>query len=338
MGGIRRVSEPELPSDSMKWFVIPALSIVALALAAELLLQGAALFVWDRSSLAQEGTDTILCVGDSHTFGADMQPEESYPGRLQEDLDAVAPRHFSVVNLGIPGYNTTQVLKRLPARARRHQPAMVLVWAGVNDAWNLTGVATENYPWWIRLDGYATRSRLYRLVRVRLHDRRIEMGLDAPGSRAVLVQSVDELAANLDEPREFHVDGEIEMIEVHRREFQVDDEMIERATRNYISMAAWAKSAGVALALITYPVEFGGFAAANQAMRAAAAETGVPIVESGYSIARLSPKKRKLGWAGHPNAWMYREIASDVADLVLTTLPPSRRGASSRSPRRTRPR
>ena len=101
--------------------------------------------------------------------------------------------HFSVVNLGIPGYNTTQALKRLPARARRHQPAMVLVWAGINDAWNMTEVATQNSSWWIRFDGWATRSRLYRLVRVQLHDLRTTRDLDAIGSRARRVQSLEEL-------------------------------------------------------------------------------------------------------------------------------------------------
>ncbi len=40
----------------MKWVVGLPLSIAALALAAELVLQGAALSVRDRSSLAREGT------------------------------------------------------------------------------------------------------------------------------------------------------------------------------------------------------------------------------------------------------------------------------------------
>ena len=112
---------------------------------------------------------------------------------------------------------------------------------------------------------------------------------------------------------------------MRRRPFQVDDEMIDRATRNYLAMAGWAKSAGIPLAFITYPVEVGAFAAVNRAIRAAAAETGIPVIESRYSLAGLPPEKRKLEWNAHPNGWMYREIARDVAELVLTTLPPSRR-------------
>ena len=150
---------------------------------------------------------------------------------------------------------------------------MVLVWAGVNDAWNMTEVATQSSSWWIRLDGWATRSRLYRLVRVQLHDLRTTRDLDAVGSRARLVQSLEELKADLDQPREFHVDGIVEVIRVRRRPFQVDDEMIDRATRNYLAMAGWAKSAGIPLAFITYPVEVGAFAAVNRAIRAAPAET-----------------------------------------------------------------
>ena len=70
---------------------------------------------------------------------------------------------------------------------------MVLVWAGINDAWNRTEVATQSSFWWIRFDGWATRSRLYRLVRVQLHALRTTRDLDAVGSRARRVQSLEEL-------------------------------------------------------------------------------------------------------------------------------------------------
>jgi len=109
---------------------------------------------------------------------------------------------------------------------------------------------------------------------------------------------------------------------VRRRPFQVDDEMIDRATRNYLAMAGWAKAAGIPLAFITYPVEFATFAAVNRAIRAAPAETRTPVIESRYSIADLPLEKRILEWNAHPNGWMYREIARDVAELVLRTLPP----------------
>ena len=115
----------------MRWLGRSLLFVALTLLTAELVLQGAALLVHDRSTVAREGKVTILCVGDSHTFGGGMKPGHAYPGRLSAQLNAVAPGYFRVVNLGIPAFNTTQVRNRLPDQILRYRPAMVLVWVGV---------------------------------------------------------------------------------------------------------------------------------------------------------------------------------------------------------------
>ena len=89
----------------MGWAVRIALGVLALAAGAELVLQVAARFVGDRAETSGGGRATIVCVGDSHTYGAAVAPEEASPSRLQVELYAAAPGTYRVINLGIPGHN-----------------------------------------------------------------------------------------------------------------------------------------------------------------------------------------------------------------------------------------
>ena len=44
---------------------------------------------------------------------------------------------------------------------------------------------------------------------------------------------------------------------------------------------------------------------------------GIPVVDTKDSIARLPMEERGFLWAGHPNPDMSREIARDVANVLL---------------------
>lgn len=76
----------------MKWVARVALLVVATIVSAELFLQVGALLIRDRSGTTSQGEITILCVGDSHTYGGGVEPAKSYPGQLQSELDRVASR------------------------------------------------------------------------------------------------------------------------------------------------------------------------------------------------------------------------------------------------------
>jgi hypothetical protein len=68
------------------------LFLLLMALAAEAVLQLGARWVGDRATAWPEHAQVrILAVGDSHTFGAGVAPEESYPAQLQALLDAQEP-------------------------------------------------------------------------------------------------------------------------------------------------------------------------------------------------------------------------------------------------------
>jgi hypothetical protein len=104
----------------------------------------------------------ILCVGDSHTYGAGAALVESYPRLLQEDLARRHPgRRFEVLNLGVPGMNSAQVANRIEGWIGELDPDLVIVWVGVNNPWNATEMADRSALWRLLM-----ASRLFRLAAV----------------------------------------------------------------------------------------------------------------------------------------------------------------------------
>ena len=116
----------------------------------------------DAASAAADAI-TILCVGDSHTYGLPLPPEESYPAQLEARLSERHPgRVFQVVNLGIPGINSSYLANRLERQMLQLRPQLVLVWVGINNQWN----AAESQDGGGELRRLLLRSRLYRLARI----------------------------------------------------------------------------------------------------------------------------------------------------------------------------
>jgi len=120
-----------------------------------------------RAGANARGTRVVLCVGDSHTFGTSVPREDTYPAALQAELDRLAPEQgFEVVNRGIPGMNTSQLADLLPVWLAEYDPALVVVWIGRNDHWNLedpAGLSDERESAWP--DRLLAASRLVRVLR-----------------------------------------------------------------------------------------------------------------------------------------------------------------------------
>ncbi len=83
---------------------------------------------------------TVLCVGDSHTYGVRLPAEDSYPGQLQSILDGRGYR-INVANAGVPGQNSSELRRALPGLIEKYRPFCVVVMIGFNNKWNRTHTA-----------------------------------------------------------------------------------------------------------------------------------------------------------------------------------------------------
>ena len=79
--------------------------------------------------------DTIICFGDSLTFGTGAAPGMDFPAQLSKMISK------PVINAGVPGDTTARALKRLQRDVLSKSPDLVLITLGGNDLKN--GVAKD---------------------------------------------------------------------------------------------------------------------------------------------------------------------------------------------------
>ncbi|HNW43123.1 MAG TPA: GDSL-type esterase/lipase family protein [Elusimicrobiales bacterium] len=90
---------------------------------------------------------TVLCAGDSFTYGAGAPPQGSYPVQLEEILRARFPgRTIRVVNFGEVAQNTAQMLQRLPKALDEVRPDAVVLLSGMANYWNYWGYRDGTAP------------------------------------------------------------------------------------------------------------------------------------------------------------------------------------------------
>lgn len=81
-------------------------------------------------------TFRIMTIGDSHTFGQNVNTEENYPSQFQkllnEKLSCPEIRNFEVLNLGVPGYDFEYTVERFKLRGQKYNPDLV-IWLVVSD-------------------------------------------------------------------------------------------------------------------------------------------------------------------------------------------------------------
>jgi lysophospholipase L1-like esterase len=79
--------------------------------------------------------DTIICFGDSLTYGTGAVPGMDYPSQLSKMIGR------PVINAGVPGNTTARALKRLEQDVLSRSPDLVLITLGGNDLKN--GIAKD---------------------------------------------------------------------------------------------------------------------------------------------------------------------------------------------------
>jgi hypothetical protein len=288
--------------------------VLATLVIGEIALRIGSTFVHDKSGPGwRPGSRLhVLAVGDSHTYGGTVAATETYPAQLSAFLDEAQPGEYSVLNLGVPGMNTAQLRNRLAVNLSRWSPDVVIVWCGTNNAWN--AAEEESGGLLRRLDALALRLKVYKLIRVLLNDRTLNLEAE----QRIADQRVKLVTVNMGTHRD-PFDGEIR--NEKRGADKVDDEALRATVDDYDAMVTMAQAAGAKILFITYPLEVRGSAIANRAAREVGARRGVPVVEGLPGHLRVPGEENRYTWALHPSAPVYREIARDVAAAVLAAAP-----------------
>ena len=105
-------------------------------LAAAIVFLGYKLFLSSsRTGSAKIPYETIICFGDSLTYGTGAGEGRDYPSQLSTMIGK------PVVNAGVPGDTTARALKRLDSDVLSKSPDLVLITLGGNDLKN--GVAKD---------------------------------------------------------------------------------------------------------------------------------------------------------------------------------------------------
>ena len=120
--------------------ILALLSLVLLEATLQLGALAVAMFAPSTASEPASGErTTVLCVGDSFTYGLGASSHEggSYPAQLAARLESEQPGRWQVVNEGYPGRNSRQLLERLADQLAQHHPRYVLLLVGLNDRWSL---------------------------------------------------------------------------------------------------------------------------------------------------------------------------------------------------------
>lgn len=291
-----------------------ALALAVLVVASEASLQ--LLSVLARSGvggrLGGPGADeaiTILCVGDSHTYGAAVAEEESYPSQLAGILEEIyAPRSVRVVNAGFPGVNSAFVAQRLEQNLLRFRPDLVIAWVGTNNRWNSLETATwQRESMTERLDHLLLHSKLYRLARV----------LAATGARSG--QPIGARVRPGDAPPE---GGERATARRDRR--LSDGELDAGIAYDLERMDALTRALSTPLVVVGYPLR--EMAGPNRALRRHAGRLGIPVVETSRDYARAQHDGHRrdaliVQAAGpHPTGLLYRYVAESIASVVVAEL------------------
>ncbi len=122
---------------------------------------------------APAGPPSVICLGDSCTFGLGVDDAETYPARLA----GLSGR--SVLNAGVPGYTAFQGRRLLEELLGRVSPEVVLVQFGWNDAAVWDGLSdAEHAALMARGHGLLGRSRFLQLAASLLPERRAGPGAE----------------------------------------------------------------------------------------------------------------------------------------------------------------
>ncbi|MFT7463085.1 MAG: lysophospholipase L1-like esterase [Pseudohongiellaceae bacterium] len=296
-------------------------AILILVILVELALQFVAPLV--RSAMSRErdlanpdATLTVLCVGDSNTFGLHLPRVYAYPAMLQAALGQRYRQPVSVINRGIPGQNSAQVAAGLLQDLDELSPDIVFILAGINDTWNTDG---QDLGW----SSIFGQIKLVRLAKV------LATGVTSATTFEISTDDQGEILVNRGEgQRRINQGDKAGAIGLKGAELAL---ALQRGLGQSLDAC---REAGSIPVLMTYAESAGPFAEVNARIREYAAQQDVLLVDHGLAFESHFAARgyKSLMFADHhPNARGYRLMALDAdSALASAQLVPSRLPAEER--------
>jgi lysophospholipase L1-like esterase len=132
----------------------------------------------NRQAIAPVGKQDIriLCLGDSFTFGLGGGYGDDYPSQLGQLLNENTQKNkFIVYNRGIPGNNSSMVLRNLVANINTYKPTVLFLLIGSNDSTTLEDSDCFLFKslgigkialFSLKLDIFFSKLNTYRLIKI----------------------------------------------------------------------------------------------------------------------------------------------------------------------------
>ncbi len=191
---------------------------------------------------------TVICLGDSYTYGVGTSFASSYPRQLERLLNEkqIAFR-VDVHNCGSPGGNSSRILKILNKQITEYTPRVAIIMVGINNSWNVEGMSNR-YSGWLPFD--ISELRVYKLLKIfimNLKERKTAVAAAKPG----IVQSAQAETRRTIPPAE--MERYVKKIEAYRGLARNDlairetEEMLKRypdACALYVALSGFLRETG----------------------------------------------------------------------------------------------
>lgn len=281
-----------------------------------------------------EGVFRIVVLGDSFTFGWDVEADMSYPKQLERMLnDKITGKRFEVVNCGVPGYGTDQELKFFENISVFYEPDLVLIGFYIgNDITDnmIGGIKRRSVKDGYLLDNYLHEKIDYENIYLKIAKKYFTQ-------RSRLFSFLSDRYEKFILKLGYHADVnpyyqlEIKQLDVFRKSYDAETKMgIEKTEKliEKIDLVASEKGAGVAVVLIpafyqVYPKAWENYLSSyglvqslydqnrpNEVLNDFFKEHGIKTVDLTESFKRIGEKKN-LYLFGHWNERGH-SIATDI--------------------------
>lgn len=259
----------------------------------------------------------IVCIGDSSTFGLGAENRQiyNYPNQLQQLLDeSISNKKFQVINLGVPGANSSQVVHRLRNNILEYKPDLVIIMIGMNDIWNLKESNIIQYYYNNKFDKmrfnvevWLSKFRVYQLFKLVIFG-----GVNLPALDTSLFLSDKEIIA-------LGSNDHVNRGEIMLRSYDSfkNNKLYEAMEHNIHEMYIMLLESGVEVIFMKYHVETLG--QLEKTLYSTYEKLSVPVVDNPTIFRRAKEKGFNAlstdGW--HPNDFGYTLIAKNIYNKMI---------------------